>query len=128
MKSIIDDREVTAETQEEKVKLLTNIWSNVYQISHLENQQFCKINENKVKSHLNSVTDKITPKWIINFNELENNNNDYLNLKIDIDDVKFSIKSLKDKCPGPSKLRKNHFLKLPDNILHNISRNIQHRL
>ena len=47
--------------------------------------------------------------------------NDYLNLEKDIDDVKFSIKCLKDKCPGPSKLRKKHFLNLPDNILHNIT-------
>ena len=122
LKSIIDDQEVTAESQAEKLKLLTNIWSNVYQISHLENQQFCERNEKKVKAHLNKITDKITPKWIIDFNELRNtNNNDYLNLVIDIDDVKFSIKSLKDKCPGPSKLRKKHFLNLPDNILHNIT-------
>ena len=121
LKSRIDDREVVAETQEEKIKLLTNIWSNIYHISHLENQQFCQINENKVKEHLNKITDKITPKWTIDFKELENNNNNYLNLKIDVEDVKFSIKSLKDKCPGPSKLRKNHFVNLPDNILHNIT-------
>ena len=38
-----------------------------------------------------------------------------------MDDVKYSIESLKDKCPGPSKLRKNHFLNLPNNILHNIT-------
>ena len=122
LKSIIDNREVKAETQDDKIKLLTNIWSNVYQISHLENQQFCQTNENKVTAHLHKITDKITPKWKIDFNELENNNQKhYLNLKIDVDDVKFSIRNLKDKCPGPSKLRKNHFLNLPDNILHNIT-------
>ena len=62
LKSIIDDQEVTAESQDEKLKLLTNIWSNVYQISHLENRQFCERNEKKVKAHLNKITDKITPK------------------------------------------------------------------
>ena len=38
-----------------------------------------------------------------------------------MEDVKRAIKTLKDKCPGPSKLRKKHFLNLPDNILQNIT-------
>ena len=96
LKSIIGDREYMAETQEEKIKLLTNIWSNIYHISHLENQQFCQITENNVKEHLNNIADKITPKWIIDFDELVNHSHDYLQLKIDVDDVKFAIKSLKD--------------------------------
>ena len=44
--------EIIAETQDEKLKLLTNIGSNIYQISPIDNQQFCKINENRVKAHL----------------------------------------------------------------------------
>ena len=121
LKSIIDDREYIAESQEEKIKLLTNIWSSIYHISQMENQQFCQITEKNVKEHLNNIADKITPKWIIDFDELVNHSQDYLQLKIDVDDVKFAIKSLKDKCPGPSKLRKKHFSNLPDNILHNIT-------
>ena len=118
LKSIINGQEIEAETQEEKIKLLTNIWSNVYQITPQENMQFCHRNETKVKRHLNRISDKITPKWQINMNELENCN---LNLKVDIDDVKVAIKNGKDKCPGPSKLRKKHFEKLPNNILFNLA-------
>ena len=44
-----------------------------------------------------------------------------MNLKIDKDDVKLAIKTLKDRTPGPSKLRKKHFTHLPDNILHNLA-------
>ena len=35
--------------------------------------------------------------------------------------MKFAINSLKDKCPGPSKMRKKHFSYLPDNILQNLT-------
>ena len=122
LKSLINNNEIIAETQDEKIKLLTNIWSNIYQITPLENQNFCPINENKVKTHLDKISDKITPKWKIEFNELNNNrDNDNIDMKINIEDVKLSMKSLKDKCPGPSKLRKNHFVNLPDNIVHNIT-------
>ena len=38
----------------------------------------------------------------MNLNDLENFN---FNLKIDIDDVKLAINTLKDKCPGPSMLK-----------------------
>lgn len=44
-----------------------------------------------------------------------------MNLKVDIHDVKFAIKSLKDKAPGPSKLRKKHFTYLPDKMIHNLA-------
>lgn len=83
-----------------------------------ENLNYCQINDNKVATHLSKISDKITPKFKIDLNELENPD---FNLKIDIDDVKFAIKSLKDKCPGPSKLRKKHFENLPDNILQNLT-------
>ena len=32
-----------------------------------------------------------------------------------------ALKTLKDKCPGPSKLRKKHFSNLPDNVLQNLA-------
>ena len=118
LKSIINGQEIEAGTQEEKIKLLTNIWSNVYQITPQENAKFCKINEAKVKSHLNKISDKITPKWQVKLERLQNNN---IDLILDIDDVKFAIKTMKDKCPGPSKLRKKHFEELPDNILLNLT-------
>ena len=118
LKSIINGNEIEAETQEEKIKMLTNIWSNIYQISPQENMQFCSRNEAKVKMHLNKIYDKITPKWQINLNELENHD---MNLKLDVDDIKLAIKNIRDKCPGPSKLRKKHFEELPDNILHNLT-------
>ena len=101
-----------------KINLLTNIWSNIYQITPQENMQFCHLNEAKVHRHLNNISDKITPKWQVNFDRLQNNN---IDLNIDIDDVKFAIKTMKDKCPGPSKLRKTHFAELPDNVLLNLA-------
>ena len=118
LKSHINGQEIVAETQDEKIKLLTNIWSNIYQITPQENMQFCHLNEAKVHRHLNNISDKITPKWQVNFDRLQNNN---IDLNIDIDDVKFAIKTMKDKCPGPSKLRKKHFSELPDNILLNLA-------
>ena len=72
LKSTINGDEIEAETQEEKIKLLTNIWSSIYQISPQENMRFCNRNEARVKMHLNKIYDKITPKWQINLNELEN--------------------------------------------------------
>ena len=107
LKSIIDGSEIEANSTEEKINLLTNIWSSIYQISFHENQNFCLNNERKVSSHLSNIVDKITTKFKINLNELENEN---VNLKIDIDDIKLAIKTLKDKCPGPSGLRKKTFL------------------
>ena len=38
-----------------------------------------------------------------------------MNLKVDIHDVKFAIKSLKDKAPGPSKLRKTLYILIRQN-------------
>ena len=118
LKSIINGQEIEAETQDEKIKLLTNIWSNVFQITPQENMQFCNRNETKVNRHLNKISDKITPKWQVNLDVLQNDN---IDLNVDLEDVKFAIKSLKDKCPGPSKLRKKHFEELPENILFNLT-------
>ena len=118
LKANIDGIQTEANTPEEKISLLTNIWSSVYQITPQENLNYCQRNDLKVATHLIKIADKITPKCKIDLNLLENPD---FNLKIDIDDVKLAIKSLKDKCPGPSKLRKKHFANLPDNILQNLT-------
>ena len=118
LRANIDGDDFEANTQDEKLTLLTNIWSSVYQISPQENLSFCSRNERKVSAHLLKITNKITPKCTIDLNELENLG---LDLKIDIHDVKLAINTLKDKCPGPSKLRKKHFAHLPDNMLSNLA-------
>ena len=118
LKANINGIETEANTPEEKLSLLTNIWSSIYQISPQENLNYCQRNEHKIIAHLIKIADKITPKCKIDLTVLENPE---FNLKIDIEDVKFAIKSLKDKCPGPSKLRKKHFSHLPDNILQNLT-------
>ena len=48
LKASVNNNEIIAEEQSDKIKLLTNIWSNVYKISPLENQHFCHLNEKKV--------------------------------------------------------------------------------
>ena len=118
LKANINGNEMEAKTQTEKVNLLTNIWSSIYEISPQENLSFCPNNDHKISSHLLKISHRIIPKCTIDLNELENPN---FNLKIDIDDVKFAIKTLKDKCPGPSKLRKKHFSNLPSNVLKNLA-------
>ena len=45
LKANINGNEIEANTQDEKLDLLTNIWSSVYQISPEENLNFCMRNE-----------------------------------------------------------------------------------
>ena len=58
LKANINDIDVEANSPDEKICLLTNIWSNVYHISPQENLNFCQANERKVSSHLNKIAEK----------------------------------------------------------------------
>ena len=69
---MINGNNIEAKSQKEKLSLLTNIWSSVYEISPQENRKFCSKNEKKVASHLLNIADKVTSKFKINVNELEN--------------------------------------------------------
>ena len=67
---------------------------------------------------MNMNTDKITPKWNINLNSIKNNETQ--RLPIDEHDVTSAIKSISNRTPGPSKLRKPYFTNLPVNVIKNI--------
>ena len=97
---------IIAKTDEEKTNMFTGIWENICQITPEENQNFCANTEQRVENTLNRNMTKITPKWKINLQEIRNNNN---KLPIDEWDVIMAIKSIPNKTPGPSKLKKNIF-------------------
>ena len=108
----------TARTDTEKVEVLTDTWKNVHTITPEENEEFDKENEEMVNRTLNRNADKITPKLEINLNYKRNENRE---LPFDHIEVAMTIKHMKNKAPGPSKLRKPHYSNLPINILKKIA-------
>ena len=112
-----EGNEVIAETTEDKVNLFTNIWSQIWTIDP-RNNNFCVATEEEVNENLEEVREQIQVKPIIDLNSIRDANND---LPFHNFNVRLAIKQLKDRAPGPSKLRKIHFSHLPDNIITNIT-------
>ena len=112
-------RNTIAKTDLEKTHTFTNTWSKVTQITPEENQQFCMETENMVEESINQNINRITPKRVINLQEITNR--DTQTLPIDITDVTSAIKAIANKTPGPSKLKKPYISNLPPNIIKNIT-------
>ena len=108
----------TAKTDEEKTTLFTKNLSKTCTISNEENQQFCQETERRVKETLERNNNKITPIRIINLQQIRDPRTN--TLPFDNLDIVNSIKSLKDRTPGVSGLRKPYFSNLPPNIISNI--------
>ena len=113
-----DGTEITANTDEEKEQLFTNIMKNTCKITEEENRQYCPENEARVNRTLRENADKITPKWTINIASIRDPNTH--RMPIDNLDVVNSIKSLANKTPGNSGFRKHHLTNLPPKIISNI--------
>ncbi|CAL4085533.1 unnamed protein product [Meganyctiphanes norvegica] len=117
LKYDLNGTEQTAKTDEEKENLFTNILRQACRISPEENTNYCQDNERRVKEELQNKTQEITTEWIINLDEIRDNSNrlPFSNL-----DILNTIKSLKNRAPGPTGLRKPFFSNLPPNIISNI--------
>ncbi|CAL4097163.1 unnamed protein product, partial [Meganyctiphanes norvegica] len=115
----VNGRDRIAKTDEDKEKVLTQIWSKVFQITPEENQQFCRETEERVEHTLNQNIDKITTKWNINLQDITDPHTN--TLPITLNDVQMAIKKTANKTPGPSKLKKPYISNLPPNILRNIT-------
>ena len=110
--------EKTAREDHEKGKVFTQLLKHTCKISEEENQNFCQETERMVKLDLNRNLNKITPKWIINLQSIRDPRTN--KLPFDNLDIINSIKSQKNKTPGPSGLKKPYFSNLPPNIISNI--------
>ena len=106
-----------AETAQDKVKLFTNIWSQIWTIDP-RNINFCQTTEDEVNQEIEESNEQLETKQTIDLNSIRDENGD---LPFHNFDVRIAIKQLKDRAPGPSKLRKVHFSHLPDNIITNIT-------
>ena len=111
-------RTKTAKTDKEKTEFFTKFWSNISQITEEENNNFCRDTEQRVNTHLSQNTHKTTPKWKIDLSTIKNEQGQ---LPFDDLDTKLNIKSLANKAPGPSKLKKPHYTNIPQNITNNIT-------
>ena len=108
----------TAKTDEEKTNLFTKTLSKTCTISNEDNQQFCHETERMVKATLERNINKITPIQVINLQNIRDPRTN--KLPFDNLDIVNSIKSLKDRTPGTSGLRKPYFSNLPPNVISNI--------
>ena len=63
-----------------------------------ENRQYCQITEQRVKEALQRNADKITPRWLINLQEIRDPRTN--KLPFDNLDIINSIKYQKDITPG----------------------------
>ncbi|CAL4062938.1 unnamed protein product [Meganyctiphanes norvegica] len=117
LKYDLNGTEQTAKTDEEKENLFTNILKQACRISPEENTDYCQNNERRVKEELQSKTNELTTEWIINLDEIRDNSN---RLPFNNLDILTTIKSLKNRAPGPTGLRKPFFSNLPPNIISNL--------
>ena len=97
-------RNKIAKTDLEKTQAFKKTWSEVTQITQEENRHFCRETEQRVEETLNRNRNKITPKRVINLQEIRDRVT--LNLPISTTDVELAIKATANKTPGTSKLKK----------------------
>ena len=110
--------EISAETTPEKLTAFTNIWSQIWTIDLRGNNNFCRNTEEEVEQDLEESREQLEEKNTIELNSIRNEQGE---LPFHNFDIRLAIKQLKDRAPGPSKLRKPHFTHLPDNIISNIT-------
>ena len=108
----------SADSTQDKLTLFTNIWSQIWTIDPRVNNNFCRVTEEEVNQDLEDSREQLEEKTIIQLDSIRCENGE---LPFHNFDVRMAIKQLKDRAPGPSKLRKVHFSHLPDNIITNIT-------
>ena len=102
-------------TVEEKEEIFRNIWTNVFRISPQEHQQYDKENETTVNNYINNNEADILPYQQANPNNL--NTDPYYTAQITLDEVKQTIKQLKNNTPGATKINKAILQNLPHNAI-----------
>ena len=112
-------RNKIAKTDLEKTHVFKKTWSEVTQITQEENRHFCRETEQRVEETLNRNRNKITPKGVINLQEIRDRATQ--SLPISTIDVELAIKATANKTPGTSKLKKPYISNLPPNIIKNIT-------
>ncbi|CAL4058755.1 unnamed protein product, partial [Meganyctiphanes norvegica] len=118
LKFMENGSEKIAKTDEQKVNVFTKQLEKTCSISAEENQEFCHETEIMVENELRRNTNELTTEWTINLHKIRDRRHNTLpfnNL-----DIVNSIRSLKNRAPGASGIRKPYFSNLPPNIISNI--------
>ena len=113
-------------TDQNKLKLYHEIWTNIFKISEDENRNFDPINERRVNETLRNNTERIQPYLTSDLSRLLED--DPLLRPMQIADLKRIIKSMKNKAPGKSGIRKNVMEKCPEIALVKFKELINHAL
>ena len=103
------------ENNEEKVKLLTETWSETLKITAEENRKFDREKERIVINYLQEYINRITPYEYADLNRLDNEND--LTKEISITDIVNAIRKYKNKAPRKSGITKLIMTKLPANAI-----------
>lgn len=82
---------------EEKCKILEDIWKDTLRITEDEDQQFCRVNSDMVEDFIRHNTERIYHHNTIDLSRLDNN---FLTRDISTGDIKRCTSRLKDNSPG----------------------------
>ena len=95
-----------------KANLLKNIWTDIFQISPEENQDFDQENETIVANFLQRNQNRTKPYPFSDLTRLDPENP--LTKPLQLFNIKLAIRNMKDKCPGSSGIRKSILEKMPE--------------
>ena len=106
--------------EKEKEQLFREMFSKIFKIGDIENQEFCQVNEARVTEYLQQHQDRYTPHGTIDLTRLNQNNR--LIAPITLQELKTMIKhTKKKKAPGLSKINKIIMQKLTENMIQNLT-------
>lgn len=116
IKYILGDNGEKLTKPSEQAEQFKRFWLNVFQISDIENQDFCPDNEIRINNYLREHADDFAPFTHIDINRLDRNN--YITRPITRIDLTTTIKKFKNKkAPGKSQIDKTILQNLPDNMI-----------
>ena len=112
-KIIYDDKNKSASTPEDKIKVFTKRLMHQFDTNDLE-MEFDIKNEVKVRQEMRKNKGKISPHKTIDYERLKSTG---LDKKITDEEVKSSIKSFKQRAPGFSGITADHMKHLPNSMI-----------
>ena len=115
-----------AYSEEDKIKLFHEIWTNIFQISAQENTSFDADNEQRVEEYLRRNRQKTNPFPTSNIERLEEDHP--LTKPMTMGDMNSIIKNMKDKAPGDSGIRKSILINCPAIALQKLKEIINHAI
>ena len=113
-------------SDENKLKLFHEIWTNIFRISNEENRDFEQNTENRVNEYLREIADRIKPYPHSDLSRLVENSP--LLKPMNMGDLKRIMAGMKNKAPGNSGIRKSIMEKCPDIVLIKYMELINHTL